>query len=677
MIEVARMQLRIELRPTTGASGGRALSPAETVVALAALVHRFSGHDLSVQGRRSEDLLFPAPLLVDADLMACSLAESLTRAELRQLEDRAPDVTVTVDAVPGNGSEAVVELAEHLAVDGLGNSVARAVQHFADQIARLPHLPLSEISTVAPHEETRLLALSGDQWDDTASLPLVHQLVERQALLRPDSSAVSEGTRELTYAELHSAAVRASQRLRAAGIRSGSLVGLMTERSLDAIVALLAVAMAGAASVPLDPSYPAARLRIMLDDPRIAAVVYSGEPVVSAPAGTAMLPLAELTDQADPGSTPRDAEPGHAEAPEDALFTLVFTSGSTGVPKGVEITHRGVARLVTDEQCTGFAADDVVLQFAPLTFDACFLEIWGALARGARLELAPPGPLGLAELAEVIEERGVTVLWLTSGLFHQIAEYEADCLRGVRRLFVGGDVVSPHHVDRVARMWPHLELVNGYGPTENTTFTCFHPISHDGPTDLRTSVPIGRPVARTRVHVLDRYGQLVPPGVPGELWVSGEGLARGYALRPDLTAERFVTPQEGPLRGVRMYRTGDRVRFLADGALEFLGRTDLQVKVNGFRIELPEIESALLACDGVRQACVIVEQDAVGGKRLASYVVAEDTDGRLGLELRKALRAQLPHYMVPTRYTVLDELPLTHNGKVDRARLAATPSNKD
>lgn len=670
------MQLCIELRPTTGASGGHALSPAETVVALAALVHRFSEHDLSVQGRQSGNLLFPAPLLVDADLMACSLSESLMRAGLGPLEDRTPDVTVTVNMAPGNGSDAVVELAEHLAVDGLGGAVAGAVQHFVDEIARLPHVPLSEIGTVAPPEETRLLALSGDQWDDSTSLPLVHQLVERQALLMPDSSAVSDGQRELTYAELHSAATRASQRLRAAGVMSGSLVGLMTERSLDAIIALLAVAMAGAASVPLDPSYPAARLRIMLDDPRIAAVVYSGELVVSAPAGTAVLPLTEVTDQGGPGSAPRDVDPGHAEHPEDALFTLVFTSGSTGVPKGVEITHRGVARLVTDEQCTGFTADDVVLQYAPLTFDACFLEIWGALACGARLELAPPGPLGLAELAEVIEERGITVLWLTSGLFHQIAEYEADCLRGVRRLFVGGDVVSPHHVDRVARMWPHVELVNGYGPTENTTFTCFHRINHNGPLGLRSSVPIGRPVARTRVHVLDRYGQLVPAGVPGELWVSGEGLARGYALRPDLTAERFVTPQEGPLRGVRMYRTGDRVRFLADGALEFLGRTDLQVKVNGFRIELPEIESALLACPGVRQACVIVEQDAVGGKRLASYVVAEDADGRLGLELRKALRAQLPHYMVPTRYTVLEELPLTHNGKVDRARLATTTTNK-
>ncbi|WP_416970697.1 amino acid adenylation domain-containing protein [Streptomyces sp. 4F14] len=642
-------------------------------MALAALVHRFSGHDLSVRGHRSEDPLFPAPLRVDADLMACSLAESLTRAGLGSLDEGTPDVTVTVDEIPGNGSEAVVDLAEHLAVDGLGDAVAGAVQHFADEIARLPHAPLRDIGTVAPHEEKRLLALSGDRWDDTVPLPLVHQLVERQALLRPDSIAVRDGARELTYAELHSAAVRAAQRLRAAGVTPGSLVGLMTERSLDAIVALLAVARAGAASVPLDPSYPAARLRIMLDDPRITAVVHSGDLVVSAPAGAAVLPLEELTDRTGPG----EAGLGHADDPEDALFTLVFTSGSTGVPKGVEITHRGVARLVTDEQCTGFTADDVVLQYAPLTFDACFLEIWGALARGARLELAPPGPLGLSELAEVIEERGITVLWLTSGLFHQIAEYEADCLRGVRRLFVGGDVVSPHHVDRVASLWPHVELVNGYGPTENTTFTCFHPIDHDGP--ARTSVPIGRPVARTRVHVLDRYGQLVPAGVPGELWVSGEGLARGYASRPDLTAERFVTPQEGPLRGVRMYRTGDRVRFLADGAMEFLGRTDLQVKVNGFRIELPEIESALLACDGVRQACVIVEPDAVGGKRLASYVVAEDADGRLGLELRKALRAQLPHYMVPTRYTVLDELPLTHNGKVDRARLATTmtTTNKD
>src|SRR6185436_5516200 len=287
---------------------------------------------------------------------------------------------------------------------------------------------------------------------------------------------------------------------------------------------------------------------------------------------------------------------------------VMYTSGSTGRPKGVAVVHRAVVRLVCDTGYARFGPGEVWLQLAPPSFDAATLEIWGALLHGGRLVLAPAGAPAPAELGETLARHGVTSLWLTAGLFHQMVEESLAGLLPVRQLLSGGDVLSPGHVRRALSGLPGTRLINGYGPTENTTFTCCHPM--EGPDEVESPVPLGRPIANTRVYVLDASLRPVPPGVAGELCAGGDGLARGYRGRPELTAERFVpdpfADRTDRSDGNRLYRTGDLARYLPDGRLEFLGRLDRQVKIRGFRVEPGEVEAKLLAHPGVEQAAVVV-----------------------------------------------------------------------
>ncbi|MFB7279784.1 amino acid adenylation domain-containing protein [Streptomyces hydrogenans] len=702
--------------PTVGALSCPATDdPVAVAAALAALLHRYTGDDLTAVVRDPDGrTLTAAPLRADARLLHAGLAEILARpaayaatpaasepagtpadgAPAARPDDTAePGLTVTVAAgsgsgsgtEPGPGHGAVPEPAGLVVtlesgLPSLTDGVVRAVREhgarFVAAAVHAPDVPLKDLPGAGPHPYEHVPAPGAP----TPDVP-VHTLVERHARESPDRTAVRCGDEALTYGALWDRATRVAAGLRRAGVGPGALVGVLAERGVAAVVHLLACSMAGACAVPLDPGYPDARLALMTGDPRLVAVLAAPEHAHRVPE---TVPTLSADDLGRPSSPELRPDPdgtgtGAASGPEGdgadrghRLATLMYTSGSTGAPKGVEITHRGIVRLVRDERIA-FRPDDVVLHCAPLAFDASLLEIWGALARGAVLEIAPPGPLSLSELAEVVRERGITALWLTAGLFHQLAEYEPDCLERVRLLLTGGDVVSPHHVRAVLTRWPGLDVVNGYGPTENTTFTTCHVLA-DPAEAVGASLPIGRPVAGTGVHLLDAYGNPVPPGVPGELWTSGDGLARGYAGRPDLTAERFVTPDRGPLQGVRMYRTGDLAALRDDGALDFLGRRDLQVKVNGYRIELAEIEAAVLAHPDVRQVCVVVEPDAFGGKRLSAHVVADADAPRLTRELRLALRSRLPAFMVPARWTVVDSLPLTANGKTDRSRLTAAPA---
>ncbi|MFB7342805.1 amino acid adenylation domain-containing protein [Streptomyces hydrogenans] len=700
--------------PTVGALSCPATDdPVAVAAALAALLHRYTGDDLTAVVRDPDGrTLTAAPLRADARLLHAGLAEILARpaayaatpaasepagtpadgAPAARPDDTAePGLTVTVAAGPGSGTEpgpghgAVPEPAGLVVtlesgLPSLTDGVVRAVREhgarFVAAAVQAPDVPLKDLPGAGPHPYEQAPAPGAP----TPDVP-VHTLVERHARESPDRTAVRCGDEALTYGALWDRATRVAAGLRRAGVGPGALVGVLAERGVAAVVHLLACSMAGACAVPLDPGYPDARLALMTGDPRLVAALAAPEHAHRVPETVPTLSADDLDRPSSPElrPDPDGTGTGAASGPEGdgadrghRLATLMYTSGSTGAPKGVEITHRGIVRLVRDERIA-FRPDDVVLHCAPLAFDASLLEIWGALARGAVLEIAPPGPLSLSELAEVVRGRGITALWLTAGLFHQLAEYEPDCLERVRLLLTGGDVVSPHHVRAVLTRWPGLDVVNGYGPTENTTFTTCHVLA-DPAEAAGTSLPIGRPVAGTGVHLLDAYGNPVPPGVPGELWTSGDGLARGYAGRPDLTAERFVTPDRGPLQGVRMYRTGDLAALRDDGALDFLGRRDLQVKVNGYRIELAEIEAAVLAHPDVRQVCVVVEPDAFGGKRLSAHVVADADAPRLTRELRLALRSRLPAFMVPARWTVVDGLPLTANGKTDRSRLTAAPA---
>jgi amino acid adenylation domain-containing protein len=352
----------------------------------------------------------------------------------------------------------------------------------------------------------------------------------------------------------------------------------------------------------------------------------------------------------------------------DNLAYVLYTSGSTGLPKGVAVTHRNVLRLVLGTDYARFGPEEVFLQLAPVTFDASTLEIWGPLLHGGRLVLPPPGQPSLAEIAATVQDGGVTSLWLTAGLFHQMVDEELPGLAGVRQLLTGGDVVSPAHARAALASLPGTVLIDGYGPTEGTTFSCCQRLTD--PAQIAGSIPIGRPIANVRAQVLDGGMREVPLGVAGELYLGGDGLARGYLGRTDLTAERFVPdPSHTVGPGERLYRTGDRVRLLPDGRLDFLGRTDLQVKVAGQRVEPAEVEAALALHPGVKASAVVAREETRDGRRLVAYVVPAEGAPLPGPELRAWLRARLPEAMVPRLFLPLDRLPLTANGKVDRAAL--------
>ncbi|MGW2839227.1 amino acid adenylation domain-containing protein [Streptomyces sp. NPDC001493] len=566
--------------------------------------------------------------------------------------DGAGGEPLPVALLPDGGADLVVGPVPHDVAEALDSRI----EGFVAAALAEPQRPLSEVELVDDTEWALLTAWAGP--DRPPVEQPVHRMFAAWAQKQPDAVAVSTHDAELTYRELLEYATGIAHALAERGVRPGDPVGILLDRGLTSVAAMVGVAMAAATAVPLDPAYPEPRLRLMMSGPGVRTTLTSEALAGRVPVGTAL-----VVEGVEPSVAP--LEPAEAE-----VATVMYTSGSTGTPKGVQLSHRGIARLTADDRID-FGPEDVVLHLAPATFDAALLEVWCALALGARLHVAPAGPLTLGELADVVTGRGITVLWLTAGLFHQMAEHEPDAFSSVRRLFSGGDVVSPHHVNSLLTRHPGLTVVNGYGPTENTTFTCCHLMREPLPPGTAT-VPIGTPVHSTRVFLVDRGGHPVPPGVPGELWAEGAGLAAGYLGLPEQSAERFHVPESGRLRGLRCYRTGDLARFRADGILEFLGREDGQAKVNGHRIEPGEIEQAILAQPGVRGACVLVETDALGGKRLAAHIAGDDKS--LAKAVRAALRDSLPAYLVPARYIVTERLPLTVNGKTDRARLLAGES---
>jgi amino acid adenylation domain-containing protein len=496
------------------------------------------------------------------------------------------------------------------------------------------------------------------------------------AARHPDRIALEDASRCLTYRALDDVSQRLAQHLRQAGVGRGDIVALYVERDVDAIAALLGVLKAGAAYLPLDLSYPRKLLADICAESRPAAVLsrpaeleaLSSRPFWQCPT----LDLAAVLDDRLPGTNVTQArpatEPARDEPGPDDLAYVMYTSGSTGRHKGVMVPHRAVIRLVRDADFARLDEDQVLLQLAPLSFDASTFEIWGALLNGAKLAVLPGIHPAVDDIAAAIARHGVTTLWLTAGLFHLMVELRLEALRPLRQLLAGGDVLSPAHVARALAALPGTAIINGYGPTENTTFTCCHRIV---PADCRPGpIPIGRPIAGTTARLCDEALRPVPPGDIGELCIGGQGLALGYLHRPELTRERFVQDPDGPA-GTRLYRTGDRARRRSDGSLEFLGRMDRQVKIDGKRVELEEIEAGLRRCAGIRDAAAICLTATDGRRQIAAYATLED--GRSGSveRLRGHLRRVLPQHMMPASVVFLDKLPLTPAGKLDRAALPA------
>jgi amino acid adenylation domain-containing protein len=540
--------------------------------------------------------------------------------------------------------------------------IARHLERVLEQAAAYPDRPLSRVELADAPERTRILESWSGADVESAGDGCIHRLFARQAARTPDAVALVGADGSLTYAELDARADRLARHLRRAGVGTETRVGICLERGMETIVCILAVLKAGGAYVPLDPSHPAERLAFLLNDAGVAVVLTRAALTGALPPaeGVAVLPIDALPADDSAREFDRVMEDGGPAA----LAYVMYTSGSTGTPKGAGIEHRAVVRLVRKANYADLGADEVILHAAPVSFDASTLEIWGALLNGGRLVVMPGHTPSPAELGDAIVRHGVTTLWLTAGLFAVMVEERLDDLAGVRQLLAGGDVLPVDAVRRVRARFPGLRLINGYGPTENTTFTCCHAVDggwRGGP------VPIGTPIRGTRVYVLDPAGLPVPAGVPGELYAGGRGVARGYLNRPALTAERFVPDPFSAEPGARLYCTGDRVRWSADGVVEYLGRLDQQVKIRGFRIEPGEVEAVLRLHPAVADCAVVVREDVPGGRRLAAYVVGEVAMD----DVRAHLRARLPEHMVPAAFVSLDALPLTANGKVDRRALPA------
>ncbi|MCF7220949.1 polyketide synthase [Marilutibacter chinensis] len=496
----------------------------------------------------------------------------------------------------------------------------------------------------------------------TASVVSVFQAVAGR---QPGATAVVDGVCTLSYSQLDAGADALAARLRGAGIVPGMVVAVSMRRSVDAIVAVLGILKAGAAYLPLDDAYPPERLAFMLEDADVAAVVVGAD---GGPPGVMEgVPRVVADAMHQPSGEARANVAGDRSdlRSADSLAYVMYTSGSTGTPKGVEIPDRAILRLVCGVDYIALGPDTRMLHAAPLGFDASTLEIWGPLLNGGCVVVHDERLPTAAGLARSIDRHAVSTAWLTAALFNTVVDDDPRHLAGLKELFTGGEALSVPHVRRMLQAVPGIRLHNGYGPTECTTFACTHPVGTASASDA-TSIPIGRPIAGTRIRVLNRQRRPLPAGVAGELFIGGAGLAIGYLKRPELTEERFVADPFAD--GARLYRTGDLVRARADGVIEFIGRADTQVKIRGYRIELGEIEAALARHPGVRSCAVEARAGVSGEKRLLAYVLPSERPAAPS-QLREFLAGSLPEFMLPVRYITLDEWPLTPNGKLDRRRL--------
>ncbi|MFC9757996.1 non-ribosomal peptide synthase/polyketide synthase [Streptomyces sp. NPDC056921] len=610
--------------------------------------------------------------LVQATIMLNNTARPTTLdlpgVDVRAEELEAPaakfDLSLSFAEAADGGLDGGLEYATDLFDEATVTELAaRLVQLLTAVAEGAADTRLSRIDMLSPTDRRHVL----ETWNGTPRQAPADTITTRfaeQVRRAPQAVAVVADGIATTYAELDARAERLAHRLRALGVGPETPVALHMERSLSLVVATLAVLKAGGVYVPLDTRYPASRLERILSATGAAAVLtHSRAARLDIAHGLPLIDIDDLgSDEAQDAAVPLGAD--HP----DQLAYVMYTSGSTGTPKGIAVTHRDVVSLALDASWEGDAHQRVLMR-SPHAFDASTYELWVPLLGGGRVVVAPPGDLTLDALRTLLVAEGVTSVFLTTALFNVIAEEAPDCLATLREVWTGGELVSPAAFRRAVEICPQTTFVHVYGPTETTTFAVRYRVPR--PYTLPGTVPIGRAMSGVRAYVLDAALTPVPPGAPGELYLGGLGLARGYVGAPAATAERFVADLFGA-PGSRMYRTGDLVRYTRDGQLEFTARADGQVKIRGFRIEPGEIEAVLTGHPAVGGAVVVAREDAQGERALYAYVVP--APGRQRPErgaLRALLESSVPGYMVPSGIVVLDELPLTPNGKVDRRALPA------
>ncbi|MFI7236910.1 amino acid adenylation domain-containing protein [Streptomyces cyaneofuscatus] len=537
----------------------------------------------------------------------------------------------------------------------------RLLETFATDPARLT----GQTELLSEAERTLVLRQPGRTRRPTPAGSVV-DLFAAAVRRSPSAIAVECADTRLSYRELDERSDALAAELAALGVNAEDRVGVLLDRSAEVVVTVLAVAKAGAAYLGLDHRAPADRLRLMLTE--ADAEVLITDPTWRATAEQVhdgrLLTFGETGPEPTPGTAP------HRPIHPDRLLYVMYTSGSTGVPKGVAARHRDVVALAFDGRFDGGAHDRVPMH-SPMAFDASTYELWVPLLRGGTVIVIPPGDVDPRTLRRAITDHGLTAAFMTTGLFRMVATDAPDSLAGLREVWTGGEAVPADAVRAVIEACPGTSVIDVYGPTETTTFATAH-VPLAAADEVPKHLPIGGPLDHTRAYVLDGWLRPVPVGTPGELYIAGAGLARCYVNRPGLTAERFVAEPFGP-PGARMYRTGDLVRWDEEGSLIFVGRVDSQVKLRGFRIELAEVEAALAEHPSVRQAVTAVREDRPGDRRLIGYLVpAAGADaGTLAAEVTEFVRRRLPNYMVPSALVVLDELPMTTTTKVDRKALPA------
>ncbi|MFY2561145.1 amino acid adenylation domain-containing protein [Corallococcus terminator] len=544
-------------------------------------------------------------------------------------------------------------------------TIERLLGHFQTLLAAAVQHPDTAITALPLLTDAERQQLLGD-WNRTSTdfprRQCIHELFSAQARATPDALALRFGDDNLTYAQLEAQANQLAWHLQSLGVRPDTLVGLYLERAPSLIVSMLACLKAGGAYLPLDTSYPPERLAFMLRDAQSPLLVTS-----QALSKSLLVPASVHVIELDSDAPAISRNPTHApdsSATPANLAYAIYTSGSTGQPKGIAVPHLGVVRLVRDSDYVQLSPADRVAQVSNASFDAATFEIWGALLNGARLVGIPRDvSLSPSLLATRLREEAISTLFLTTALFNQIANHAPSAFATLSTVLFGGETADAGAVRAVLLAAPPTRLLHVYGPTENTTFSTWHLVSSSSMP--ANTVPIGGPLSNSTAFILDEALQPVPIGVPGELFVGGDGLARGYLHQPELTATRFIPNPFAP--DSRLYRTGDLTRWRPDGALEFVGRRDHQVKLRGFRIELGEIETALFKHPALRECVVVVREDVPGDRRLVAYFTSEAPVS--GTELRDFLQRSLPEYMLPSAFVSLTALPLSSNGKVDRKAL--------